>query len=522
MIGRSTEKRSHNREWAIVAALSLLVLLLRLPSLEQPFDNDSGAIAYHGRLITRGEPLYGTHHPAHHLPATYYAYALAFLLFGDSVWAVKLMVILWTIVAVYLLYRLGVLVGGRTTGVLAAVFYSILTSHIYLAGTTAEIELFANLPRVAAILVLLCLNAQSAAAWKYVFVGLLGAAAFLFKAVYLSPLAMAGFVLLVESWKTRTKAGVWRFAVMRGLWVGAGFAAGVLPVIAYFGLLDLLPRFLLVFTVGREYVGFRTTAIGPQYVFLYPLAGLAVNNAVLLMLSLAGLLVVARNKVWGSRSRRGGRSSVAFYVVLWYILSFVEAGITRVHFPHYYLLIVPSLALLAAWFLLKMYWDARNQGQMVGRFAGAILLASLAGVLFISIRLNSGYYYRYAQYKLGLDTYQDFVRDGLPGHGEGLLRVQKIADYAREHTSPGDYIYYWSGDTQIYYLADRRCPIDIIWPLYADATGSYKRIFSPRTKYVILGESNNIPRPEWLYAELDGKYALEVTIEDQEVYRRMY
>ena len=83
----------------------------------------------------------------------------------------------------YLLYRLGVSVMDRATGLLAALFYVILSSHVLLYGTTAEIELFANLPRIAAFLVLMHLTTRQAAAWKFVFVGLLSAVAFLFKAV---------------------------------------------------------------------------------------------------------------------------------------------------------------------------------------------------------------------------------------------------------------------------------------------------------------------------------------------------
>jgi hypothetical protein len=101
------KKSSYYQEWLIIIGLSLLVILLRLPSLDHPFDNDSAANAYHARLIVQGEPLYGLHHPAHHLPGVYYTYALAFSLLGDNVWAVKFLLLGWTIATVYLLYRLG-------------------------------------------------------------------------------------------------------------------------------------------------------------------------------------------------------------------------------------------------------------------------------------------------------------------------------------------------------------------------------------------------------------------------------
>lgn len=520
---RSTKKLVQSQEWVIVVALSLLVTLLRLPSLEQPFDNDSGAIAYHARLIVRGEPLYGTHHPAHHMPAVYYTYALAFLLFGNSVWAVKFLLILWTIVTVYLLYRLGALMTDKATGALAAVFYSILTSHIYMWGATAEIELFANLPRIAALLVLMCLMTPHTAAWKFVFVGLLSAFAFLFKAVYLSPLAIAGLVLLVELWQTRSMAGAWQATMMRGLWIGVGFAAGLLSVVVYFGSLGLLPRFFLAFTIGQGYVNFRNTAsAGSQYWLLGPLLGLAMNNAALLAFSLAGLLVGGINKLRRNHPERNEQSSTAIYVAVWYILSFAEASITRALFFHYYLLIVPPLALLAAWLLLKIYRDVKNQVRAANRFAAALLLPVLLTIaLFISVRQNFAYYYHYAQYKLGLETYQDFLLNGWPAEGLHLVRVQELADYVEKRTFPTDHIYYWSGDVQIYYLADRRCPIDMIWPRYAKATGPYQCIFAPQTKYVIVDDSNNRSAPDWLYTEMAKKYTLETVIQGQKVYRRV-
>lgn len=523
MIKKSTGELARDQEWVILVVLSLLVIFLRLPSLEQPFDNDSGATAYHARLIVQGEPLYGTHHPAHHTPAVYYMYALAFLLFGDSVWAVKFLLILWTIATVYLLYRLGALLMDMATGLLASILYAILTADIWLGGTSAVIELFANLPRIAAFLMLMRFMTRPTAAWKFVFIGLLSVSAFLFKTVYLSPLALAGLALLLDLWQNRTKRDAWRTPILRGLWVCVGFGAGLLLVVAYFGFLGLLPRFLMAFTLGREYVNFRTTAsTGPEYLLLYPLFGLALINAALLIYSLAALLSIVFNQLRGCRSGQGIESTTSLHLAAWYILSFVEAGITHTLFPHYYLLIVPPLTLLAAWLLLKIYRDVKSQPWAASHFAANLALVLLLTIaLFRSDDQNFYYYYHYVRYKLRLESFQDFLREGQPAAGPYLVRLQKLADYIQEHTSSTDFIYYWSSDVQLYYLADRRCPIDIIWPLYAEATGPYHRIFVPQTKYVILGDSFSRPRPDWLYTELAAKYTLEKVIDGQEIYRRV-
>ena len=152
---------------------------------------------------------------------------------------------------------------------------------------------------------------------------------------------------------------------------------------------------------------------------------------------------------------------------------------------------------------------------------GRILLV-IAGILTFSqsVYQNYGYYAHYIGYVTGKESLEEFIIDGWKMMGRGLVRVQKIADYIREHTGEDDRIYYWSGDVQIYYLSDRRCAIDIIWPIYAEATGSYMRIFESTTKYVILGKSSNIPRPDWLYDELMKHYELEAVIEGQEIFRR--
>ncbi|MBI1880469.1 MAG: glycosyltransferase family 39 protein [Chloroflexi bacterium] len=514
---------SQGQEWLTVIGLAVLVVLLRLPSLDQPFDNDSGAIAYHARLIVRGEPLYSTHHPAHHLPAVFYAYALAFLLFGDTVWAVKFLLILWTILSVYLLYRLGALLIDRATGILAAVFYAILSSHLWLWGPTAEIELFANLPRIAAMLVLMWLVNRRAAAWKYVFVGLLSLLAFMFKAVYLSPLALTGVVLLVELWQTRKAPGTWHEPLWRGIWLGVGFAAGLALVLLDFGLLGLLPRFFLVFTLGQRYVNLiNVTTANPANWLLYPFAGLAINNAALLIYSLAGLVIIFVN-IWRRHNfERHDHLTNLFYIAVWYILSFIEANASQIPFSHYYLLIVPPLVLLAAWLLLNIYRDLKNQVWPAHPARAISLLALLIIIpLVLSAQQNFSYYERYIQYKLGHGSYEDFLLAGGPAIQADVLQVQILVGYLRRHTSPSDYLYYWSESVQLYYMADRRCPIDIIWPLYAEATGPYQRIFVPQTKYVIVSLINSLPRPAWLKAELKDKYRLETVIASQEIYRRV-
>ena len=517
----AASKKMLGRQWVVLAMLGVVVLLVRLPSLDLPFSNDGGAQAYHARLIVQGEPLYSTHHTGHHLPGVYYTYALAFWLFGDSTWSVKLMIFLWVLGTVYVIYALGNLIAGMGVGALAAVFYALLSAQVFLMGPSAEMELLANLPRTAAILIILQLALQQFGGqyqiglwWRLMLVGILSGIAFLFKAIYLSSLVIVGCVLLMHLWQNRTMPGIWRRTIAYGLWVALGFSLVLVSVALYFIGLGLWPRLVLVFTIGQEYVSHRNANARSDYAaLLFPVFALIRANVLLLILGLMAMMMYALSK--------GKRSTGLLYIIIWFALSYAETMVTRVFFTHYYLLILPPLSLLAGWMSIKIYGDLKR-GQPAKLPVAPVILAVVVGLSsLLSIGQDFDYYVSYLKYKLGQGTYEDFIVSGYPVTSLNTIRTEKLAAYLQARTTDQDYIYYWSGYTELYYLANRRCPVDIIWPIYAGATGSYQRIFNPQTRYVILGESNNIPRPDWLYEEVARAYTLETIIDEQEVYRRL-
>jgi 4-amino-4-deoxy-L-arabinose transferase-like glycosyltransferase len=504
--------------WLFIA-LALLTVLLRLPSLDYPLDNDSSAILYHGRLIVRGDPLYGFHHPGHQMPGPYYAGAWTVWLFGDSAWALKAQVLLWVVLTTALVYRLGLEWRGKWVGALAALFHSMLSSHLYLMGQTAEIELFANLPRVAGILLLYLFAVKgNLRSRKMFWVGLAGAVALLFKPVYFAILAMTGMVLLgwrLSGWATPRQSRVG----MATFWVGLGFTLPFVVVVGCFARHGVLDGFLSIFTLGQEYLSLRSTTTSLLFWMINPLLGLAFNNAVLLSFA---LLAAVGSVVRARRFSRPGFQQVAqaLYVTTWFVFSYLEANVSRSGFLHYYLLLVPPLSLLAASFLKNMHDNLRGGAERRGRRGHEVLVAfALVFALGVSVAQNANYYRHYVGYRLGEESLEEFVLEGWPALGKIVVRVAEVARYVEERTSPSDRVYYWSNDVQLYYLADRRSAIDTLWPIEVEATGPAERIFASQTKYIVIGD--NIPTPDWLYQGLDEHgYELEAVIEGQEVYRR--
>jgi 4-amino-4-deoxy-L-arabinose transferase-like glycosyltransferase len=492
---------------------------VRLPSLNQPFENDSGATAYHARLVFRGEPLFGAHHTAHHMPAAYYLYATSFALLGDRPASVKALLLVWTAATVYLLYRLGTLVDDRQTGFVAALLATVLYGHLILAGTNSKIDSFVGLPQLIAVYCLVAFQRRRAPPRAYALVGAAIGAVFLFKAPSVfSPVVLTAIALLAAAWSGREQHPVGRWVFARGFRVAAGFVLVVAPVLLYFASLGLVDGFLEVFRNGLNYTSVssdRCTSLACPVI--YPLLVLATANAAILIAGLSAVIVVALQALRGATGRK--REPLPFglmLIVCWFVLAFVESGVTRTYLHHYYLVFVPPLTLLAAWLLRRLVALIPQS-----RWRGAAWAAPAALVIISMGAQQYRYYREYVRYALGQQTHTDFLIEGLPtGVGETMVAVQDLASYLRERTTSDDTIYYWSNLMELYYVADRRSADEIIWPIYAGADGDREDIFN--ATYFLLG---SVPlgydeNPDWLEAGLASHYDLETTLHGQQIYRR--
>lgn len=506
-------------EWKILAALFLLVFLLRLPSFYVPFENDSGDHAYHARLILRGEPLYGDHHPDHHMPGVFYTYALAFQLFGESVAAIKGVLLVWIALTVVVIYGLGMRLANRRVGLLAALAAAFLFATWELSAFSGRTELFVVLPQAAAVLLLFGRRSTAAERGRFLAIGLLAGAAFLFKANYvLAPLGLAGLALL---WDGATGQG-WKTAVSHGVWLVVGFITAVLPVFLYFAAMELLDRFLLVFQIGEKYLTARQHPLftGPEHRLLVPLAVLARSNALLLLAAIAGLLFLPLTRRTRSRQENGRFLLLA----AWLGLTLIETNVSRSYLQHYYVMFIPTVALLAAWFIDRL---ARDIGKKWGRRGEtAVLTALLLLIFLINLLPNFNFYREFGRYALGQQSYETFLVNGLPDEaGVVALEMADLAAYLQAHTAPDDTIYFWSNFMELYFLADRHSVLDTIWPIAVAVTGgdTHKREQIFEAEMIIIGNHTIVgveTMPDWLAKGLAAHYELETERNGRLLYRR--
>jgi hypothetical protein len=511
-------KRISRTELILGAALLLAVALLRWPALVQPVTNDIGANAYGARLILQGEPLYGSYHPAHHLPAVYYTYALIFALLGDRPEALQLFLIPWIWLNAWILYAIGKQISTPLSGMLAAFFFVLIGSMTNLNGDTAELELFANLPVALGVFAGGWLIAKGRRAITFTLIGAIGAFCFLYKAVYLAPLAVTSAALLLQALLDGRRAA-WAALFMRLLAMLAGCGAVLGLVGLYFAVLGLFPRLWLVFQLGSGYVEMQDS-LPAIYILLTPAILLIVAN---LIFSLLGALGTLRALVQlpGLLKRSQPKGLALFMLVTWLLVSIVEAGASRFGFAHYALLVVPPLALLVGRETGELY---RRIGPRPG-FSGALRRAWLPGLMALAVIGNTvftsqGYLGGFLSYVTGRISREEFVRKDT-AIGVDNLNAVAIAGYIQAHTSADARIFGWTELAQIPYLANRRSTSDVLWPIYIDQLGSPRRVITAKPVYVVVGPpfKENTPEPDWLKNDLASGYRLETTIDQYQLYR---
>jgi len=502
-------QKKHN--WILFLFFALLLVVIRLPILDLPLDNDSAANAFFARQMMRGETLYDKFHPAHHVPGIYFTFELAFRLFGDHPIAPILLWFLWTFACILLLYYMGRMCFDGQVGIIAAIFFILVSSQLNLAGLTVEMEHFANLPIIAGIFLLVVLIRRQAPAWQFIWLGLLGALGILYKVTYVASLVVAGFSIPLMAWLTRKEAGAGRTMFFRLLWMTTGLIIPLALVTGYFASLGLWNRFLLIFELGFNYFNdphSMNGAILPPP-FGYPLVVMTICNGALLFFGLMGTYRLARRAI----PIRSMDSLMDVALVLWLVISFALVGLRGGGFPHYVLSAVPPLAFMAAIEIHATYQRWTTSSEKLAN-AGRGIFIALVIVLFV--RSNYSIYRDYMTYKFARISHDDFLQNTV----EEEFVSQQVSNYLKAHTYPDDFIYIWGIGVEPYYYADRLPPIDILWPSYVAATGSPERIFDPRTKYIVLDKHQRMERPQWLLDGLAADYDLETILEGQEFYRR--
>jgi len=417
---------------ALIAAICAIPVVLYLPFLAEPFMRDEGFYAAVAQQLLDGGIPYRDAFD-NKPPLVFVWYALSFVMFGENVWAPRLLVSLLLAATTLIVYLQGRLLFGRQAGLLAALAFA-LSIGLAVFETNANTEYFMLLPLVGGVYCF-TLAERNLDIRLYVLSGFLIGLAILTKEISAFTLPL---LILVAANRLRLESG-WSWATVRGAFKPAGglllgcVAAGVLTILPFVvtGTFDDMFEALVVYTL--DYVGViswphRLLAIGKMPLYLLWLAG---PWAVLSLVAIFRL----------ARSRDSGHSLLLIGWLIATVVGIVAAGR---FYEHYYVALLPVLALLVPVGLRAM----RESGPLTRRTIAVAVALSLVPMLVI----NANIY---------LQPSADARHTAKYGDDERAVwetESDELGAWLAARTSPDDYIYNFGFQSEIYFYADRQSP----------------------------------------------------------------
>ena len=425
-----------------VAAIAASVVLPRLLVLNiSVIDWDESIYALIGQQWLAGHVPHETVYD--HKPAGLFAiFALFQLAFGDSMFAVRMIPIVFVGASAAIIARIAWITLGRErwTAALAAALYGLLT--LANGGLASNTELLVNFFIILAVLLLLAqqLDRRVSAAGSLAVGASLGLA---FQVNFLSGVLAAGVGAFYFAWMA-ARGPVASFATRyfaNGAWMLAGFlAAGIvvtLPIALYGNLGDYVAMKLAYL---GSYPGIGDVAIAIR----------RISEAVVPHWPFWAIVVLL-----GAVSARGGAASAGWCapasprdprIIGWLTLclfAVLAAVASRRFYQHFFLFAVPPLVLLAVTFtrLLSMPAESRRI------FGVAILLFGFAAPITAQQVFLQGI------------RAQVRVSRGFPAD-----TVAATARYMSDRLLPGETIYVFDGQPILYFLTRTLPPTRFAFP----------------------------------------------------------
>lgn len=514
----------------------LLALLVGLPTLWLPFENDHGIYAYVGDVITHGGLPYRDAWDVKPV-GVYYLYALAFELFGRREWAPRVLDLALNAATALLLCSLAGGLRGRAAGLLAGGGYAVW----YFAGSGLQLansEGFAALPVVGAVALLVAARPPGGRSLGLIFLaGLALGWAFALKYTYLALiLAFTPFVALPGGSRSALRLLLWLAGVAclpACIWLyfsARGAQGDLREAVAWIGPYSRAGGYSgseLIWSGVRAFSAYA----GAAPLFCYG----ALAAAIMLVHQFVTPLWRASPELRiGAQARARGFPQVMLLV--WFLASGLIVIAQRKYYVyHLGVLIAPAALLFGLWGAWALQ-SLRSPGA--GGRSGLRPLA-LGLALGLATAANLGLHYK--QYlRLPGCILRGSWDDWRGQFGAELSRrtEQEVAGYLQAHSNPADTVYVFGSQPGINFLAQRRAPSRFItsqaqicdWasPAWRQELVETLRATSP--KYFLLVHKDHIPwmsKPydaylqEWpeLWQWFRSHYALEKSISNVDLYR---
>ena len=415
----------------VVLGISAIPLLLYLPFLSEPFLKDEGFYAATAQIIRDGGLPYRDAFD-NKPPLIFGWFALSFEVFGETLWAPRLMAAICVSATVPVIYAQGRTLFTHRAGVIAALAFA-LSIGIADFQTNANTEYFLLLPMSASLLTF-TLGARSGGIGWFLAAGFFAALAIMTKQVAVfNFLALVAMGAMWGRWGTRPRLKG-RVISVAGLTAGCvvGLALVSAPFLASGSFADLFEG---VVTYALGYSNDVSTIEKAEAMLFSPLY-LIRRAGPWIVLALLGIACA-----WKIRREKPTALAVA-----WLAASCAGVLATGRFYDHYYVQLLPALALMAPLGIafLEERWD-RRWVRVIGLFV-------LPLSVFIPLVVSLNVYLQPTPEDRHLAKFQS------AGIGDWEVESVALGAYLQRQTDENDYIYNLGFQSELYFYADRKSP----------------------------------------------------------------
>ncbi len=415
----------------IVLGLGILVIIiLRWRLIDVPFERDEGEYAYIGNLILKGIPVYNEAYTLK-LPGTPMMYALFEFLFGKTVEGIHIGFLIMNVLTTVLLFLSIRRMFNNTVALCSALLYGFMAFSPTMYGFAAHATHFVNLYSAIAIFCFSFYITQRKW-WQAAIIGLSTGMCFLMKQQAVFLIVFGGVMLLMYEFSNRP------LQIIKIVINGASFVLGVfIP----YGLLVLFTIsngtfdnfWFYTFQYAQQYVSEVTLQQVPE-IFLFAFGPMWKEYWPVWILAGTGLILI-----WVSEFNW----RLCLFAILFFIAGFLSISPGFYFRPHYFVILIPSVALLAS---LTIFAGIRKLEAFIQfQWTGFTSVAIAVLIIILALNRNPGYYFEWTPKEVSKRVYGDCP----------FIESEELGRYIKANTQTDDRILILGSEPQILFYADR-------------------------------------------------------------------
>jgi hypothetical protein len=406
--------------------------------LDVPLERDEGEYAYAGQLLLQDIAPYDQIYNMK-LPGIYVAYAVIMAIFGQSCSGIHLGLLVINAVTILLVFILAKYLTNSFTAVFAAAAFAVLSLAPSVQGIFANAEHFVILFVIAGILLLVRAIDRNSFL-LLVAASLLLGIGFLMKQHGIAFIVFAGLYLLFSQLRYRPFE-LKPFLLRVGLFIiGAMLPFGITCLILW--CVGVFEKFWFwTFVYAREYISVVPVSHGWELLKtqMSDIAGSAVFIWILAGIGLLTLFI--EKKI---------RNRIPF-IAGFLLFSFLSTCPGFYFREHYFILLLPAIALLSGVGLFGIRQVLKGQKAMIGKNLIAVLLGLVA------------IFYTLYQQKDFLLVQDPVVASRMTYSFNPFPESLKIAEYIKANSSSDDTIAVLGSEPQIFFYANRRSASNYVY-----------------------------------------------------------